>query len=39
MCVETLLNHIEHYKGFVYEACESNLATDMLEVELVYSPR
>ena len=32
MRVETLLNHMEHYKGFVYEACELNRATDTLEV-------
>ena len=32
MRVETLLNHMEHYKGFVYEACELNRDADALEV-------
>ena len=32
MRVETLLNHMEHYKGFVYEACELNRDADVLEV-------
>jgi len=31
MRVETLLNHMEHYKGFVYEACGLNRETDTLE--------
>jgi hypothetical protein len=32
MRVETLLNHMEHYKGFVYDVCELNRETDTLEV-------
>ncbi len=32
MRVDTLLNHMEHYKGFVYDVCELNRETDTLEV-------
>lgn len=32
MRVTTLLNHIERYKGFVYEACELNRDADVLTV-------
>jgi len=34
MRVETLLNHMEHYKGFVYVACELNRDADVLEVQV-----
>jgi len=32
MRIETLLNHVEPIKGFVYSDCELNRETDTLEV-------
>jgi transposase len=34
MRIETLLNHVEPIKGFVYRDCELNRETDTLEVEI-----
>jgi transposase len=35
MRIETILNHLEPHKGFVYKECELNRDTDTLEVRIV----